>query len=162
MDTIKINSIKILGRPMPLQRPKMSKYGVYDPQKCLKKFVLSTVSKKLLGMVPISHPICVHMEFCFVYPKSISKKKNRDRDIVLYREGRPDIDNLCKFYADLFNGIIWKDDAFIVQMTAEKRYDQEDSTIIRWTNPVDFRSLFQIEETEGNMNDNDSVRSTDS
>ena len=39
--------------------------------------------------------------------------------------GRPDLDNLIKALTDACNGIVWRDDAQIVRLMAEKRYSEQ-------------------------------------
>jgi len=51
-------------------------------------------------------------------PKSKSKK-------VLYPTGKPDWDNIGKLVCDALNGILWRDDAVIVNGRCSKRYCSE-------------------------------------
>ena len=43
---------------------------------------------------------------------------------------KPDLDNLLKFTKDCLNGVVWKDDAQVFSIIAEKRYDPNPKTII--------------------------------
>jgi len=63
----------------------------------------------------IDIPIVVHIIFKFVKPKT-SKRS--------HPSGKPDLDNLIKCL-DAFNGILWEDDALIVEIHAEKIYAGE-------------------------------------
>ncbi len=44
---------------------------------------------------------------------------------------RPDIDNYNKFLSDCLNGIVWVDDAQVVELNAKKLYGEKEKTLIR-------------------------------
>lgn len=59
-------------------------------------------------------------------PKSVSKKKAQDMLNGLTRPTKkPDVDNVLKSIFDGLNGVAYKDDTQIVQVTASKRYADE-------------------------------------
>ena len=49
---------------------------------------------------------------------------------VLRPATKPDVDNLAKLVLDSLNGVIWRDDAQIVELTVSKHYTDEPRTII--------------------------------
>lgn len=111
-------TIIIMGRPVPLQRARLGKGVVYDPQKAQKHQI---IQQYLLegGEAPcFQGALDIDIKFFFSRPKKMLK---RDRLRVFFNK-RPDLTNLCKFYEDLFNQCLWKDDAQIVRLVAEKRY----------------------------------------
>ncbi len=69
-------------------------------------------------------PVCVRYEFYFAKPKSA--KKSRTLPCV-----KPDIDKICRATNDALTGIIWHDDAQIVELTAMKQYGLPERTVIR-------------------------------
>jgi Holliday junction resolvase RusA-like endonuclease len=60
-------------------------------------------------------PLVLEATFYLLKPKSKPKK-------VLYPAGRPDLDNLIKSITDACNGLLWTDDARIVDIKARKEY----------------------------------------
>ena len=80
---------------------------------------------------PLDGPIILNVKFLMPIPLSQSKKK-----IQLMAAGeikhtkKPDLDNLIKFTKDCLNGVVWKDDAQVFSIIAEKRYDPNPKTII--------------------------------
>lgn len=117
------------GTPIPLQRPRLSRFRTYDPQSAQKKALVSRL-EPILSVYPcLEIPIVMTMEFNFCYPKSYSKK----RRVIHPRGGRPDLDNLLKYPLDVFNGILWKDDSLITVITATKRYNSFSSTYIKYS-----------------------------
>ena len=69
-------------------------------------------------------PISLSLEFVLMRPKSVGKR--RGWPIV-----RPDLSNLAKGFDDAMTGILWKDDAQIVDARVEKRYSAEPRTEVR-------------------------------
>ena len=66
---------------------------------------------------PIAVMLTVHLPF----PKSMSKKRRE----YAKPEPRPDLDNYIKLAFDAMNGLVYKDDALIVMLLAEKMYSDE-------------------------------------
>ena len=68
-------------------------------------------------------PVVVTVEAVLPVPPSWSKQKREDALRGLKRPtGRPDVDNYAKIVLDALNGIAWKDDAQVCELTATKRY----------------------------------------
>jgi Holliday junction resolvase RusA-like endonuclease len=67
----------------------------------------------------------------FGIPASWSKKKHGAAIRGEIRPGkRPDIDNLYKLVADSFNGIVYRDDALIVEVRARKIYGVQPKLLV--------------------------------
>ena len=66
---------------------------------------------------PFDCPLRLKLIFQLPRPKSRSKKE-------LYPDRRPDLDNYIKSLKDALNGIIWTDDARIVEINARKEYGE--------------------------------------
>jgi Holliday junction resolvase RusA-like endonuclease len=60
-------------------------------------------------------PVAVEFKFYFAKPLSISKKRTK---MVV----RPDLDKICRSTCDSLTGILWVDDAQIVQLVSSKHY----------------------------------------
>lgn len=67
------------------------------------------------GMAPLAMPLAVRMTAYCLKPPSKPKK-------VLYPTSKPDWDNIGKLICDSLNGILWADDAVIVDGGLRKRY----------------------------------------
>jgi Holliday junction resolvase RusA-like endonuclease len=118
----------LTGEPIPLARARYGKFNnIYDSQKNA-KLVLGITLQALHGDKPLfSGPIAFDAIFYFQTPKRSKTKTGT------YYAGRPDADNLLKFYADISNGIIFKDDSQIVRLSAIKVYDETPRTIFTIT-----------------------------
>lgn len=124
--------IEIDGQPIPLQRPRATKHGFYDPQYIAKK----NFAMEVMGQVSISEPISsgieLQLQFIFAEPKSWSKKKK------LANLGKPhlqtrDLSNCIKFVEDSLNEKLYLDDAQIYKITASKYWGEKGKTIIEVT-----------------------------
>jgi Holliday junction resolvase RusA-like endonuclease len=69
----------------------------------------------------------IEMKFYFERPPSISKKR-------LHIAVKPDIDKLCRSTIDAMTGIMFADDAQIIQLSAEKYYGIPERAEIAVTN----------------------------
>jgi Holliday junction resolvase RusA-like endonuclease len=81
---------------------------------------------------PLEGPLELSVTFYFKRPQSWLKAR---RDAVDDGEtpwymGKPDLDNLVKLVKDAGNGILWRDDAQVVRLDADKVYGPENETII--------------------------------
>ena len=119
----------IKQRPKPQQRHRNRGKFHYDPSSQDKKdFILQ--AKQYALKKPTSNVLDVHFTFCYKRPKShyrsVNKKPVLKDDLPYYRLGKPDIDNLCKFYMDAMNGIFYTDDSQITSINAVKVYGSED------------------------------------
>lgn len=52
-----------------------------------------------------------------------------DRKRLEWKASKPDLDNIIKLAADSLNGVLFKDDAQIVEIVARKKYGPEGLTI---------------------------------
>ena len=115
--------------PQQQERPRATGRGrfirVYDPLKTAKfKRELSQLARlEMQGRTKYENAISVTIRFFRRVQKSISNKeharriKGHVRPIV-----KPDLDNYIKSTLDALNGIIWTDDATIVELNTSKWY----------------------------------------
>lgn len=127
----------IFGNPIPLLRPRFAKGRFYDSQYELKARIANEVYADLqASKIDYSHvfsdktiPINIIISFKLKIPSSFSKKKCA-KLLYIPHVKRPDIDNLLKFYLDVFNGILYNDDSRIYDVKASKSYDKNPRTIV--------------------------------
>lgn len=111
----------ISGQPIPLARPRFVKGHIWDCQTG-EKLVASTNLRFQHKLEPLTRPL--HIDIIFFMKHS--RKQG-------WHTSRPDLDNMIKFILDVGNGILYADDAQVVKITAEKKYDKEPRTEITIT-----------------------------
>ena len=111
--------------PMPKLRPRMTRRGrVYTPKKTtdFEGEVQFWISQ--YDFEPINNgAIRARIDFIYEKPKSIKKSK-------IYKTTKPDLDNLIKAILDSLNGICYKDDNQIVELSSTKKYGSEDLIVL--------------------------------
>lgn len=123
--------IIIPGAPIPLQRHRSYGKKMVDPQKQEKEAFRLQVISQTGPVTPYEGPIWLYLVFEMPIPSSLSKKRAEALEGELHYK-RPDIDNLVKFVLDAINGVIWKDDAQVTELYAQKRYSHNPETCIEW------------------------------
>jgi len=120
--------IVIPGTPVSKKRPRFYRrgkfVGTYNDQETEEGKAL------LLAMDQItekySGPVTVYMHFFFVRPKThYGTGKNSDKlkpSAPDYCTNSKDLDNLVKFYLDIFNGVAFDDDRQVYALTATKSW----------------------------------------
>ena len=114
--------LTIPGKPYPLKRARRASFGgMFDPKE-------NTVAKKLVAQVarlsiksPIEGPVRLCAVFYFQRPKA-HYGKTLKASAPIYHTQRPDVDNLIKTVLDGLNGIAWKDDAQVVEVSGMKMW----------------------------------------
>lgn len=126
-----ILSFDIPGQPIGQGRPKFTTINghakAYDPEKSrnYKAYVrmLATQAMKDSGFTMIEGPCVLSIIAYFEIPKSKSKKF-REAALLKYEypTKKPDLSNIIKGIEDALNGLVYKDDACIVNLSCEKFY----------------------------------------
>lgn len=101
--------------PVPQGRPRFSRKGwAYTPE-ITRRFqrAVAFEAKALHPGERLDGPLRVGLTFYLKKPKSNKQA---------FPSLRPDLDNLVKAVADALNGVLWVDDAQIVDMVASKRW----------------------------------------
>lgn len=125
--------ITIKQIPVAQPRPKITRFGNFDPAKDKKNWARIQISQQL--DITIGDPIELHLVFYMPIPKNTSKKK---KELMINNEIKhqknKDIDNLIKFIMDAMNGVAFKDDRQIWNITASKLYSTEPRTevTLKW------------------------------
>ena len=118
--------------PTPQKRPRITKWGCYDPSKDDKEAFLALVKKELDPEFKLFEcAINVELVFTMPIPKTTSKKRKKEMiDNTIKHTKRPDCDNLAKLVLDAMNGIVYTDDSLIVKLTVSKFYGETPSIIL--------------------------------
>jgi len=120
----------IPGTPIGKGRPRVTTRGgkfatMYTPEKTVNYEGLVAHSAKvaMAGMPLFDGPASVRMEIICQVPASWSQKK-RSAAIAgqVYPTTKPDIDNVEKAIFDGLNGVVWRDDVQVVEVSKCKRY----------------------------------------
>jgi Holliday junction resolvase RusA-like endonuclease len=122
--------ISLPGKPIAKMRPRFRTRGAYvqtyDKQSKEKaKTRLEIISQ--WPHEPIAGPVGLFLTFYTPIPTSWSKKRQRE---AVWDTTRPDVDNYDKFYLDLMNEIVFKDDNQVVQIFSQKVYSTDPKTEI--------------------------------
>ncbi|QCQ05117.1 RusA family crossover junction endodeoxyribonuclease [Ligilactobacillus animalis] len=114
--------------PIEQARPRATRFGrtirMYDPPKVSKfKKELYHLAKELYHGDRADGALEVEISFYRPVQKSLSKKERARRLSGEHRPTiKPDLDNYIKSALDALNGILWTDDARIVDLRAHKYY----------------------------------------
>lgn len=115
--------------PQQQERPRATGRGrfirVYDPPKTakFKRELKQLAVDKMQGKDKFDSAISVTIRFFRKVQKSISKKEHARRTKGHVRPIiKPDLDNYIKSTLDALNGVIWTDDATIVELNTSKWY----------------------------------------
>lgn len=83
---------------------------------------INLMARELWKNAPIDVPISVEIIFFSERPRSVKKRS--------LPHVKPDLSNLIKALEDGCNGVIWKDDALICELTARKEYSSGSGFIV--------------------------------
>ncbi len=121
-------SFVVPGTPVPWARARLNgakhfkSAKVREYQKAV-AYAAKTAFRGHLYAFMRGESLVVFVEAVLPVPPSWSKQKREDALRGLKRPtGRPDVDNYAKIVLDALNGIAWKDDSQVWQLTATKRY----------------------------------------
>lgn len=112
--------------PVPQARPRLSKYGVYDPQSVQRRVAQAYIHAQMHGNAKLSGPI--YMEVVFYFSPKLKNKKLANLRNGCYHNIKPDLSNLVKFLEDVCNGVVFHDDCQISYFMAKKVYSEPPRT----------------------------------
>ena len=123
--------IEILGTPIGKQRPRLSKYGTYTPEKTVnyENYVKLCFINKYKNYTPTEKPLKAKITAFFEIPTSYSKKKKKEL-IGQPHAKKPDIDNISKIILDGLNKLAYKDDNQIAKLEIEKLYGEQAKVVL--------------------------------
>lgn len=129
-------SFTIPGTPIPKKRPRFSrrhgKVFTYDEQSRESNIVKIQMLQQLSdqGFIKLlDEAVYLSISFHTAIPKSYSRKKAIEC-LGKPDQRRPDLDNYIKFYLDLMNGLIYRDDSIITEIRSSKFYSEHPRTEI--------------------------------
>ena len=119
----------VLGAPKGKERPRAAKLRdrtiVYTPKKTkdYEREIATAYRTQCRGI--FSGAVAIEIHAYYEIPKSASRK--RVLDMVSDRERptkKPDGDNIAKAVCDALNGVAYKDDSQVVELTVRKYYSK--------------------------------------
>jgi Holliday junction resolvase RusA-like endonuclease len=117
----------IPGTPIAQKRPRLSKFGVFNPnsrEKATVSFIIKSQMRNLGICSPLAGTLGCHL--------CVQSNRPALRDSrALYDVSRPDLDNYIKFYFDCMNKIVYNDDAQITFLLAKKILDDTPRVVIK-------------------------------
>lgn len=124
----------VLGSPVPKGRPRLGRRGVYTPEKTAvyEELVRLSYLEQCRGEKPFENAVAVDIALYMPIPESTGKKQRRLMEEGQIRPAkRPDADNCVKSITDALNGLAYKDDSLIVDISARKYYSGEPRAVIK-------------------------------
>lgn len=112
------------GMPIAQARPRLGRFGVYNPQSKIKiahRKLCSELMRAQLGHPIAEGPIGAYTSIKCPLPASWCLKKRSELENKPVSR-RPDLDNYEKFLFDVLSTIAYKDDAQIASSYVEKTY----------------------------------------
>jgi Holliday junction resolvase RusA-like endonuclease len=117
------------GQPQGKGRPRVGKVGgharMFTPEKTVayEGLIALAAQQAMQGRALITGAVSVELDIRCQVPESWSKtKKAQALTGAVMPTTKPDIDNVEKAVFDGLNGVAWKDDVQVVQVTKRKRY----------------------------------------
>lgn len=118
--------IFVEGIPVGKGRPRFMRNGhAYTPERTrtYENLVRLRAREAMCGEHPMKGALCVTIMARFPVPVSYSKKRRLACLQASEKPAKkPDIDNLVKAILDGLNGVVFEDDAQVVQLSAAKTY----------------------------------------
>lgn len=126
--------VVIPGAPRGKERPRHTRTGVVFTPKATRAYetLIGMMGKLAMSGTPImSGPVRLTIVASFPIPASYSAKRRAACLMGSERPAKkPDMDNVIKIICDGLNGIAWKDDAQVVEVTASKTYAELPSVTV--------------------------------
>lgn len=122
-------AFEIPGPPVGKGRPRAFRMGnsvrMHTPEKTASYENLVKLAAKLAmrDAAPMAFPVALSLVVMHAIPKSWSKRRQEAALAGTERPTtKPDADNVAKVVADACNGVVWVDDAQVVELSVSKRY----------------------------------------
>ena len=122
-------AFEIPGPPIGKGRPRAFRMGnsirLHTPEKTAsyESMVKLAAYRAMQGAALLAFPVALSLVVLHPIPKSWSKRKQEAALAGTERPTiKPDADNVAKTIADACNGVVWVDDAQVVELSVSKRY----------------------------------------
>jgi len=130
-------TVVLLGEPVPFARMRIARHSgahfVPAQQRnaaALLKLAAGQAMQEA-GAAIFDEPLSLELLAEFSVPASWSRKRRNLAILGEIRPGkRPDIDNLYKLAADAFSGVVYRDDALIVDCRMRKIYGAQPKLVV--------------------------------
>ena len=139
-------TVILLGTPTPFARMRLSRTGMhFVPAEqrnaaAALQFAADQAMRDAGGAAMFDEPLSLTLLAEFPIPSTWSRKKQTRALLGEIRPGkRPDLDNIYKLCADAFNGVVYRDDALIVECWLRKVYGNQPKLVVT-VQPVGVRS----------------------
>lgn len=122
---------EIPGEPKGKGRPRLGKGFTYTPKDTVnyENWVKTCYITQDGGM--LQGPIYAKINCFYGIPKSTPRKKVLDMECGhILPTKKPDLDNIAKIILDSLNGIAYKDDSQVVELTITKHYAVKPSVVV--------------------------------
>jgi Holliday junction resolvase RusA-like endonuclease len=127
----------IPGQPVAKGRPKFARRGAhvvaYTPQKTAsyENLVKLAATTAMAGRAPTDRPVRLAVSLALQVPASWSNKRRALAIAGTIRATKkPDADNVLKGIKDGCNGIVWRDDAQVVEIQLRKDYAETPGAVV--------------------------------
>ena len=128
----------IPGQPVGKGRPRIGRVAgharMFTPEKTVsyESTVALFAAQAMAGRPLLTGPVNLQMRVDFAIPTSWSQKKQRQAEAgMVFPTVKPDADNVAKAICDAINGVVWKDDVQVVDLTVRKRYSMVPGVAVR-------------------------------
>lgn len=125
MELTRIAMIQIPGTPIGKARARVTMSGTFTPKKTKEweRDARKIAAMKMQGVHPTSGPVFVEVSAYF-HPSASwpAWKQDAAMEGHVCHTKKPDGDNIAKAATDALNGIVWIDDAQIVDLRVRKRF----------------------------------------
>lgn len=138
MSDLKPVSFVVPGEAVGKGRPRVSTIGgharMFTPQKTAnyETLIAMAAQQAMAGRELIGGPVLVEMKIMVSVAASWSKKKTAEAlagDVMPTK--KPDADNVLKAICDGINGIVFKDDVQVVNVSLSKRFSETPGVSVR-------------------------------
>ncbi|MFI8375585.1 RusA family crossover junction endodeoxyribonuclease [Pseudomonas helleri] len=138
MSDLKPVSFVVPGEAVGKGRPRVSTIGghtrMFTPQKTAnyETLIAMAAQQAMAGRELIGGPVLVEMKILVTVAASWSKKKTAEAlagDVMPTK--KPDADNVLKAICDAINGIVFKDDVQVVNVSLSKRFSETPGVSVR-------------------------------
>lgn len=119
--------------PVGKGRPRLGRGVVFTPKKTkdAEKRIASAAKAAMAGREATAVPLMMFVECVFPVPASYTHRMRREIEEGSRVPPRGDVDNYAKLAQDALNGLVFKDDAQVCVLVAQKRYGEEAQLWIR-------------------------------